>query len=261
MPRICANYYKVTETKTLFKRIVPDSAIPDIGYYCNGNFLTADLEVVPAAQAREAFFDGRDRIVFKRDGTLGGSGVEVLTPADFDEARLRSLGNGVFQHFVVQHEALERLSPGPVATLRVITALDDRGEVSVRSAYLRMGRSGQDHLISGRGMICAADLSTGALFPNASRKDWTQLAAHPDTGLKFRDQAVPEFAACMETCRRLHRAIPLVRAIGWDVTVDRDGHVVVLEWGAAFGTSYAEPMHGPLFADFGWERYWREQAA
>jgi hypothetical protein len=257
MKPMAGGYWEIGDTKTLTDRILHDPASPDIGVFCNGLFLTRDMQPIPAGQAARHLFAEHPKIVFKTDSSVQGAGVTVLTAADFDEARIRAAGNGVFQRFVRQHEALEPLSPDAVATLRAITVLDGKGEVTLRATYLRCGRAGTTHVAPTTTMYVPVDLKNGRLGETGYEVNWRPSVTHPDTGAEFAAHQMPEYWAAIEACLRLHRAMPLVRSIGWDVTVDRDGRPVVLEWNIRHGVKVAEPLQGPCFADLGWHNLWR----
>jgi hypothetical protein len=47
--------------------------------------------------------------------------------------------------------------------------------------------------------------------------------------------------------------MPFVRCIGWDLTVDDQGAVQILEWnGGHTGIKITEATQGPCFADLNW---------
>lgn len=63
------------------------------------------------------------------------------------------------------------------------------------------------------------------------------------------------FKTCVLTVTKLHKKAPYARCIGWDVTVDGDENVRLLEWNPEHnGIKFSEATQGPCFADLGWER-------
>jgi hypothetical protein len=60
---------------------------------------------------------------------------------------------------------------------------------------------------------------------------------------------------------RCHARTPLVRCIGWDMTVDHEGGVQILEWnGGHRNIKFTEATQGPCFADLGWTKLRRPGA-
>jgi hypothetical protein len=65
---------------------------------------------------------------------------------------------------------------------------------------------------------------------------------------------LPRYREAADLCRRLHEDFPHFGLIGWDVTVDHEEEVRVLEWNAGhIGVSYSESIVGPSFTGLGWE--------
>jgi hypothetical protein len=162
----------------------------------------------------------------------------------------------VFQKRIVQHDTLARFAPGSVATIRMTTAVDDQGRIGLRACYLRLGRA-QDACVQSRSHVrIAVDLASGALAEVGYLPDWQQVSAHPDTHVPFAGTRIPSFSACIATVIAHHRKFPLVRTIGWDLAVGRDGAVIVMEWNASHNDiKFSEATQGPCFADLHWDRF------
>ena len=48
---------------------------------------------------------------------------------------------------------------------------------------------------------------------------------------------------------------PYARCVGWDVTVDADEKVMLMEWNAEHNdVKFSEATQGPCFSDLNWER-------
>jgi hypothetical protein len=49
--------------------------------------------------------------------------------------------------------------------------------------------------------------------------------------------------------------VPYARCVGWDLTVDSDEQVMVMEWNAEHNdVKFSEATQGPCFADLDWQR-------
>lgn len=258
VPALKGPYRKIHNLKPLSRSIFSSDLFPDVAYRVNGLFFNRDLHAVDERDLRNVLFADRDKVVFKSDSGLAGRGVHVLDSSTFDVEKLRALPNGVFQEYIDQHPQLAKFMSSSVATLRITTVIDDEGQCSARASYLRIGRSAETHVISTSQMRVAIDLATGDLSADGYLPNWLTVDRHPDSQQIFAGNKVPEFGKCMSAVTELHKRMPFVRSVGWDVSVGRDGEVKVMEWnGNHNGIKFAEAVQGPCFADLHWERYRR----
>jgi hypothetical protein len=218
--------------------------LPDIGFVRNGR--AVGLDGKPASFRDIA---PKDQIVaFKSDGSQQGNGFRLIG-ADLPSG----LPDGVLQRFVSSHPDLARMCPGPVATVRLTTVLS-KGAASIRSSYLRIGRDGETHVQSASHIRVPVD-PDGLLSGQGFMPDWGPVSRHPETGFAFEEQFVPAFEALKLAAIEMQTKVPQVPCVGWDFTVDTDGTPVLLEWnGGHNDIKFSEAVHGPCFADMGWER-------
>ena len=93
------------------------------------------------------------------------------------------------------------------------------------------------------------------VFNAFASKPVATLRLTPDSGVRFSGVKIPAFAQCVATVLDLHQRIPFARCIGWDVTVDADENVQVMEWnGEHNDVKFSEATQGPCFSDLKWER-------
>jgi hypothetical protein len=53
--------------------------------------------------------------------------------------------------------------------------------------------------------------------------------------------------------------VPFTSIIGWDVAVDENHNVKVMEWnGDHNDIKFSEATQGPCFSDLGWEELWKK---
>ncbi|NML30360.1 sugar-transfer associated ATP-grasp domain-containing protein [Paraburkholderia antibiotica] len=255
VPHMKGWYGKISSLKPISRLIFDGDALPDVAYFANGLFFTDRSIVVPESELPDVVFAQSGRVVFKLDGSKQGNGVYIFDRANFDPARIKALGNGVIQKFIVQHPLFEAFASKPVATLRFTTVVDDAGRISIRACYLRLGRADDTHILTDREVCVPVKLSTGELGDEGYMNDWGATEAHPDSGVRFAGMKIPQFDQCVETVLRLHRKIPFARCVGWDVTVDANEEVQVMEWnGEHNDVKFSEATQGPCFSDLNWER-------
>ncbi|MEZ5913188.1 MAG: sugar-transfer associated ATP-grasp domain-containing protein [Paracoccaceae bacterium] len=257
VPRIAGAYGEVSTLRSLNVRLFDAPEFPDLGAHVHGIFTDRDGNAVAEEHIADALFASDDRIAFKTDLSQAGEGVMFFDRASFDLAAIRRLGNGVFQGFIHQNPVFLELSGSPsVATVRLTTASDDSGKVSLRAAFLRLGRASDDHIRSASHLRIPLDHTSGQLADECYMTNWQRIARHPDSNKAFADYAVPNFADCRNVAIRCHEKLPAVRCIGWDMAVDRDGKVKIIEWnGGHNDVKFGEATQGPCFADLNWHRF------
>lgn len=255
VPAMKGWYGRVSNLRALTNTVFRSDAFPDVAYYVNGLFLTTDNEPIPERDVTTALFRTSDRVAFKADHSIQGKGIFFFDRGSFDVGRIRSLGNGVFQSYIVQHQLLDDFAPNSVATLRITSAVDDAGHVGVRACYVRFGRSDDTHVQSRTNVRVPVDPATGELATEGYLTSWLPVTEHPDTRISFAGCRIPAFQECLATVRALHEKVRFARCVGWDVSVDRDERVRVMEWNAEHNDiKFSEATQGPCFADLGWER-------
>ncbi|MBN3849991.1 hypothetical protein G3N58_24670 [Paraburkholderia sp. Ac-20342] len=255
MPYMKGGYGKISNLKPISQLIFGGDVLPDLAYYVNGLFFTDQSVVVPAHELKDIIFEHTERVVFKLDGSMQGNGVHIFDRTNFDPEVIRSLGNGVIQKFIIQHRLFKAFASKPVATLRLTTVVDDAGRISLRAAFLRLGRADDTHILIDREVCVPVKIETGELCDEGYLGDWGAVDAHPDSGVRFAGMKLPEFAQCVATVLRLHGKIPFARCVGWDVTVDADDRVQVMEWnGEHNDVKFSETTQGPCFMGLNWEK-------
>jgi hypothetical protein len=258
VPAIKGAYGEVSNLKPLTSMVFAGSRLPDLGYYVNGLWFSKDREVLSGSKIKEAVFHKTHKVVYKVDESLQGRGVYIFNEIDFDPKLIQRLGNGVIQKYIVQHPFFDELMPVSVATIRITTVLEDTGKYSVRAAYLRLGRQADTHVRSASHIRIPIDLKKGELDELGFTPDWTTINRHPDTQSVFAGRVVPGFQQCLTTALDLHKCMPYARCIGWDMVVDREDSVNVMEWnGSHNDIKFSEAIQGPCFTNLGWESLWK----
>lgn len=263
IPKLKAHYAKIGWMKTLGSSIFadligPDAVFPDTAYFAGGHFLTTDMEIVPDREVGGLLFDGRDKIVFKQDESYGGMGIHFITREDFNPLKVRRLGMGVFQTVVRQHPSLDVFNEGSVASLRVNTAVHPDGTVSMPNAMMRIPTGDETHVISATNIRVAID-DEGAFLPTAAAAGFHLVTEHPGTAEPYDGYVLPKFREAVELCVELQKRLPYICSIGWDIAIDADERVRILECNTRHnGFLYAEGLVGPCFSGLGWENLWKE---
>lgn len=223
IPLLKGQYGRLSSMRSLVTKIFGNEFFPDVLYFVNGKFLSSELEIIPEREVKERLFEEQSRVVFKEDSSLRGLGVHVFEPGGFDIGKVKRLGNGVFQGFIDQYEQFDRIVTGPVSTIRITTVYGIDGRIEARGSFLRVGREGESHVRSSSQTKISIDPETGKLAAEGYNSDWKSVGKHPDTGFVFGRTVISGFEKCKDTVIQLHKRIPQVASIGWDIAIDRAG--------------------------------------
>jgi hypothetical protein len=254
VPKLQGRYGGVADLRGLNTVMLQSDAFPDLLAYANGIFFDTAHRFVSPDAVRDTLFKHHERVVFKLDHSLQGSGIHFFTRESFSVEKIQQLGNGLFQSVVQPHRLLAKFANHSVATLRITTVYKDSGDVSVRGCHLRMGSGDETH-VQGGSIKVPVDLESGAFSDVGYTAEWLETRLHPTSHETFAGNVIPAFKACVRTVTELHQKAPYTRCVGWDVTVDREENVRLLEWNAEHnGIKFGEATQGPCFADLGWER-------
>lgn len=163
---------------------------------------------------------------------FGGTGVERITTddeTDYEMLNTRLLTNHQYlvEEGVIQHDALNKLCPDSVNTLRIVT-LTIHNTPHYLYALLRVG-SGNNHVdnISSGGMYTR--IGTGGIleFPAFCDKTGLYYDCHPVTKTAFTGFTVPMFEEAIALCLKAAQVKPELAYIGWDVAITPDGPVLI----------------------------------
>jgi hypothetical protein len=195
--------------------------------------LPAEFVIKPAEGAY-----GRGFNIFHRTGTgcTDAAGTYREVGDLYDVLVSDAPGRYIVQERLHNHPELIRLSgTEALQTVRIITLIDNDGQVRLLHAHLKIIEGGEivDTFLQGlTGNIEAPiDLRHGALAV-ANRIPGTgsevlAIRTHPGTGIAFEGFRLPFWAEACRLARQTALKFIPVRTIGWDVALTPDGPVVV----------------------------------
>ncbi len=255
VPKLQGRYGRVADLRGLNAVMLQSTAFPDLLAYANGVFFDTAYRFIAPDAVRDRLFRSHEQVVFKLDHSLQGKGIHFFSRDSFSVEKIRHLGNGLFQSAVQPHRLFAEFANHSVATIRITTVYKDNGEVSVRACHLRLGSGDETHVQSRTEIRVPIHLESGVFQDVGYTAEYREIMTHPTSQVAFAGHVIPAFKACVRTVTELHRKAPYTRCIGWDVTVDRDENIQVLEWNAEHnGIKFSEATQGPCFADLGWAR-------
>lgn len=211
-------YRVVTNDKVIFLRIFDK--------YVGRDWI--DLRITSAKEFKE--FLQKYKVIFaKRKDDYGGHGIRRIMDKDVKNynklyEELKESGNILVEEEIKQHEALKKLNPYAVNTLRVISLFKD-GEVHILANALRMNVN--DDIIVSYGDAFARVTMDGEFETDIADDYGNYYIEHPLTKVKFKDVKVPFMKEAYDMVKEAHKLIPDVRYIGWDVVFTPDGPILM----------------------------------
>ncbi len=145
----------------------------------------------------------------------------------FDERKGKKL---VLEEKVEQCEEIFSFTNASVNTFRVTTIIDDKGEVQIAAAALRMGNGESivDNFSSG-GMAALIDVQTGVISSAAKDGNGRSFLFHPHTKKQIIGYKISDWDKYKEFAVALAKKFPGMRYVGWDIIKDSKGNYCVIE--------------------------------
>ena len=163
-----------------------------------------------------------------------GKGAEIITTnADTDlKALFKKLSENSFivEDVISQHKIMKEFCPDTLNTLRINSLIDIHNEVHILAVSGRFGRVGTfvDNYSSG-GFTVTVDPISGKIISDGIDKAHERSKVHPDTGKVFKGFQYPFWDKIRETVKQMALIMPTVRHIGWDIAIDSNENIVLVE--------------------------------
>lgn len=251
VPKLKGKYGDIGDRKTLTNILFKSDSFPDLLYIVNGLYMTPNQLVLSKDEAINLLAESDSKVVFKMEGSIQGLGVKIMDFKKNDFEIIEKLENGVFQKFINQHSFFSEIEPNSVATLRMTTAVNKDGILSLVGSYLRVGRENDKIVKVSSELKIPIDLETGNLDEYAYGNDWKPISKHPDTNYVFGEKQIPFYKECKEKVLNLHSKVPFIRIVGWDVVIDDSDQIQIMELnGGHNDIKFSEATQGPIFKDF-----------
>lgn len=222
-----------------------------------GGFLfDEDYALIGEEKAKELLTTEPEVIVKPSQESGSGRNIRFFdTNADLHELMDVLLGhdddNLIVQGIVKQHHELAKMHPESLNTVRIYTIMLRDG-VHFLSASLKMGAGDSriDNVSANSGIIVGVK-ENGELKERAYSDLYSGKTTdrHP-CGMLLNEIKVPEFDKMCKTVERAAQYTGNFRLVGWDMSVDEDGNIILIEANmrkGAIGPIQCE--HGPFFGE------------
>jgi hypothetical protein len=191
--------------------------------------LSHDQMAADIGRAVRLLANGSGRIVVKRAHGKCGAGVQVCNARDFSPGSLLEFMDqneyDLAEEFILQHPALQELSPAAVNTVRIFTQLDGQGNVDILGCRLRISISAPvDNLAAGN-LAAPIDEVSGVVTGPGVYSDMTkpEEQIHPVTGRPIQGFRIPYWSEVLRLATNAALKHPQNRSIGWDIVITPEG--------------------------------------
>lgn len=192
-------------------------------------------------QLIESFLHNKTgKVVLKYSRGQCGQQVNVMETKNISAVDLLTLmkntNSDLIEEFVVQHDALMKIAPRGLNTVRIITQYISDTEVQIIGAALRLSLYNSVDNMGAGNIVTSLDLETGAttdagIYADVTKED---VKTHPLTGVDIIGFKVPFWEECKNMVKQAATLTPENKSIGWDVGVTNEGPILIEgnhDWG------------------------------
>ena len=235
------------QPKALLKNMNGRFYIPCENSY-NGEQEISCIEAVEYLKAKSL-------AVIKPSMGSGGKDVQLVdfgvkTPEEINALLGEYKTNFIIQEPIRNSAELKRLNATSLNTCRIYTYRRvDTSEYVVLGSAIRFGGkdSFRDNACSGGGFCKIND--------DGHLDDVIYRYRHFDKGSLKQDKDidklfVPQYDKMVECCKALHRCLPYCDLVGWDITEDESGELILIEYNYAADSEFLQIFNGPAFGDY-----------
>jgi hypothetical protein len=239
---------RISDYKTFDYKMFPGFALEPLITKIGNIFYDSAREQITNIEAKGILLEFDSEVVLKEDLGYGGHKVEFIQSKGLNFNDYSHLSSYIIQPAVQQHNNLSVLNSKAVSTVRVLTYLNEEGDVDVKYTYLRfgVGKSRVDNTSSGGG-FCFINQDATLADVAYNKSGFTVGSKHPDSEVPFKSVVVPGYKKILTQCIASHKVFPYFRFIGWDVAIAKSGKPILLEWNSKPSIWMIEALQGPLF--------------
>ncbi len=91
--------------------------------------------------------------------------------------------------------------------------------------------------------------------------NWEIVSKHTETQVPIHGRQIPKYKEIKAICEKLHDQNPHFGLIAWDMTVDENDQIKIMEWNTVTPSyNMEEAAIGPHFKGLGWENLWKTKS-
>ena len=156
------------------------------------------------------------------------NGIDIISNNSIESILNKYDKNYMIQEKIKQHKKYEKLNPSSVNTIRINTYICDE-KIYCSPISMRIGRNGNivDNVHAGGLQIGIKE--NGKLEKWAFTELGQKFEKHPDTNVKFENYEIPKINEMIDFTKKNHYKIPHMGIIAWDLALDEDENIVIIE--------------------------------
>ena len=253
------NWHKgeIIDNKCYYERMFPKIKQPEtFAYKINGFWYDKETTLISEEKVLLKSKEEKELFVKYATNSSQSSGVFYVDNSNnniseqIEKIIKKDNRDIIIQKPVKQHKVLKSFNPSSVNTIRVLSLLTEQ-DVKIYSCILKIGANGEkaDNIVRG-GMTCGIK-PDGFLKDIAYDSKGNKIEkVHPASKIEFSTVQIPKFEEICKTVKEAHKLVPNFRLVSWDITVDEDENVVLIEANLKYGElNFHQFNNGPLFGD------------
>jgi hypothetical protein len=259
-PSLNGQLQPLGKIKTLTQKFLDSEALPDLAYCVNGSWLESSGQTTNPLALKKILFEAYPFVFLKQDHTSRGGGVMKIDEVQFSKLDFNKLGNFVIQAPITPHQLFKELSPSCVPSLRVTTYKPAQKEAWVVQSAIRLGLEGVPFIYEDYCIRIGIRIQDGRTHDFGFFGDWQIVDKHTETGASLSSRQIPKYEEIKSLCKKLHDQNPHFGLIAWDMIVDENDQVKIMEWNTVTPSyNMEEAAIGPHFKGLGWENLWKQK--
>lgn len=241
--------------KNYYERFLPGLTFPHTYVRnVNGWFLDHDYKPIGKEEARNIMTEQLPLIV--KPSLVSGEGKNLRLITDeksVEEVLLTYPKDYLAQEVIAQCDEFNRMNSHSVAAMRVVTAIVN-GKAELMSSMLLTNTTDviacNRNTAPGVGVVLIGIDDDGKLADTGYFENAKPIRTLPN-GFTFGGIQIPSYREAIRLALEAHDCVPMLGIIGWDITIDKDNHPVIIEWNlGGIGMYHSQLTMGPLFGQY-----------
>ena len=249
------------DDKCIYSKLFPNMKQPKfIMKNMNGRFFIPDQnsyngEVEISLKDAVDYLSSKENSIIKPSMTGGGRDVQLFdfngkTKKDIENLLNQYRSNFIIQSVIKNSDKLKRLNETSLNTCRIYTYRRvNTSDYVVLGSAVRFGgkNSFRDNACSGGGFckVYEDGLLDDAIY---RYRQFEKGSLQQEKGITR--YYLPQYEKMVECCKALHHCLPYCDLVGWDITEDEKGDLILIEFNYAADSEFLQIFNGPAFGDY-----------
>lgn len=210
--------------------------------FCSKSYVFGRTEIESACAELENRIG--KRIVIKDPKSTAGKSIKIVDVKEENgEIRLTNIqakkyvqqiieksGSFYFEDYIDQHSEINKISSSAVNTIRIISIIDNFGNVKIIGSVFRISVNSPIDNYSAGNIAAEIDPDTGVVLTGGIRKRAScdeYHDYHEVSKQKIKGFSIPYWVECINMVKKAALVVPEVRTVGWDVAITEQGPIII----------------------------------